>query len=131
MGRPATRISLRLDFGDTVRLGPGKVELLELIAERGSISAAGRAMDMSYRRAWMLVDSLNQAFTEPVVATRPGGKADQRAEVTPFGRQIVRRFRAMEAATAEVIARDLRQLEAAVKTEATAPWTRDPRDRPE
>jgi hypothetical protein len=57
--------------------------LLELIGALGSISAAGRAMDMSYRRAWLLVDSLNQAFTPPVVATRPGGKADKRAELTP------------------------------------------------
>jgi molybdate transport system regulatory protein len=126
-----TSISLRLDFGDTVRLGPGKVRLLELIAELGSISAAGRAMDMSYRRAWLLVDSLNQAFVQQVVATRPGGKADQRAEVTPFGRQLIDRFRAMEAATHEVIARDLRSLERAVRREGEVRWVRDPRDRPD
>jgi molybdate transport system regulatory protein len=123
-----TRMSLRVDFGETVRLGPGKVRLLELIAELGSISAAGRAMDMSYRRAWLLVDSLNQAFVAPVVATRPGGKADQRAEVTPFGQQIVRRFRAMEATARDAVARDLRILEDAIRQDAEVRWTRDPRD---
>jgi molybdate transport system regulatory protein len=124
-----TRMSLRFDFGETVRLGPGKVQLLELIAELGSISAAGRAMDMSYRRAWLLVDSLNQAFVKPVVATRPGGKADQRAEVTPFGQQIVQRFRAMEAAAWDVVAGELRILEDAVRQDAEVRWMRDPRDR--
>jgi molybdate transport system regulatory protein len=119
-------MTLRLDFGDTVRLGPGKVRLLELIGDLGSISAAGRAMDMSYRRAWLLVDSLNQAFVEPVVATRPGGKADNRAEVTPFGREVIRRFRAMEAAARKVVARDLRSLEDAIKADAEPPRMRDP-----
>jgi molybdate transport system regulatory protein len=123
-----TRISLRLDFGDTVRVGPGKVRLLELIAELGSITAAGRAMDMSYRRAWLLVDSLNQAFVEPAVATRPGGKADQRAELTPFGREVIRRFRAMEAAARKVVARDLGFLEGAVSKDVKVPWMRDPHD---
>ena len=125
-----TRISLRLDFGDTVRLGPGKVQLLELIAELGSISAAGRAMGMSYRRAWLLVDSLNQAFIDPVVATRPGGKADQRAGLTPFGREVVRRFRSMEAAARKAAARDLRALESAIKADAAAPMMRDPEPAP-
>jgi molybdate transport system regulatory protein len=119
-------MTLRLDFGDTVRLGPGKVRLLELIGDLGSISAAGRAMDMSYRRAWLLVDSLNQAFVEPVVATRPGGKADNRAEVTPFGREVIRRFRAMEAAARKVVARDLRSLEDAIKADAEPRRMRDP-----
>jgi molybdate transport system regulatory protein len=126
-----TRISLRVDFGDTVRVGPGKVQLLELIAEFGSISAAARAMDMSYRRAWLLVASLNRAFVQQVVATRPGGKADQRAEVTPFGRQLIDRFRSMEAAVHEVIARDLRFLERGVREDGAVRWMRDPRDRPD
>ncbi len=126
MADPTTRMTLRLDFGDTVRLGPGKVRLLELIGELGSISAAGRAMDMSYRRAWLLVDSLNQAFAEQIVATRPGGKADKRAELTPFGREVIRRFRAMEAAARKVVARDLRALENAIKADAEAPRMRDP-----
>jgi molybdate transport system regulatory protein len=121
-----TRVTLRIDFGDTVRLGPGKVRLLELIGELGSISAAGRAMEMSYRRAWMLVDSLNQAFVAPVVATRAGGKADQRAEVTPFGRDVIRRFRSMEAAARAAVERDVRALEAAILVDAEPPMMRDP-----
>lgn len=126
MADRTTRLSLRLDFGDTVRLGPGKVRLLELIGDRGSISAAGRAMEMSYRHAWLLVDSLNQAFAQPVVATRPGGKADKRAELTPFGREVIRRFRAMEAAARQAVAQDLQVLEQAIKADATPPMMRDP-----
>ena len=123
-----TRLSLRLDFGDAVRLGPGKVRLLELIGAHGSISAAGRAMGMSYRRAWLLVDSLNQAFAQPVIATRPGGKADKRAELTPFGREVIFRFRAMEAAARTLVAQDLHALESAIKTGAEPPRMRDPDD---
>jgi len=126
MAERTTRLSLRLDFGDTVRLGPGKVRLLELIGELGSISAAGRAMDMSYRRAWLLVDSLNQAFAEQIVVTRPGGRANKRADLTPFGREVIRRFRSMEAAARKVIARDLRELENAIKADAQPPGMRDP-----
>lgn len=121
-------MTLRLDFGDAVRLGPGKIRLLELIGELGSISAAGRGMAMSYRRAWLLVDSLNQAFVDPVVATRPGGKADQRAELTPFGQDVIRRFHAMEAAARDVVADDLRFLEAAIKAGGEPPRMRDPDD---
>jgi molybdate transport system regulatory protein len=121
-----TRMTLRLDFGETVRIGPGKVRLLELIAELGSISAAGRAMSMSYRRAWLLVDSLNQAFVEPVVATRPGGKADKRAELTVFGRQVVDRFRDMEATAWKAIARDVHALEHAIKADPAIPMMHDP-----
>ena len=121
-----TRVSLRLDFGDTVRLGPGKVRLLELVDQRGSISAAARAMGMSYRHAWLLVDSLNQAFTEPVVATRPGGKADRRAELTRFGREVIGRFNAMEVAARNAVACDLRVLKAAIKADAAPPRMRDP-----
>jgi molybdate transport system regulatory protein len=121
-----TRIALRLEVGDVVRLGPGKVQLLERIDELGSISAAGRAMEMSYRRAWLLVDSLNQAFHKPVVATTPGGKADQRAEVTPFGREVVARYRRMEATARTALADDLHALEAALKDGAEPREMRDP-----
>ncbi len=121
-----SRLALRLEVGDVVRLGPGKVRLLELIDELGSISAAGRAMEMSYRRAWLLVDSLNTAFRQPVVATRPGGKADQRAEVTEFGRDVLRRYRAMEATARTVLDGDLRALEDALRPDAEPRRMRDP-----
>lgn len=122
-----SRVNLRIEIGDVVRLGPGKVRLLELIAERGSISAAGRAMQMSYRRAWLLIDTLNKAFLEPVVATQPGGRADRRAAITPFGREIIRRYRAMEAAARDAMADDLAALEADLRDEAALPVMQDPR----
>ena len=68
-----SRLTLRIDFDGGRALGPGKVRLLELVGETGSISAAGRAMGMSYRRAWLLVDALNQTFSQPVTETRGGG----------------------------------------------------------
>ena len=91
------RVSLRLGFNGDQALGPGKIRLLELIAETGSISAAGRAMAMSYRRAWMLVDELNHMFTTQLVEARPGGKDGGGTTLTPAGEEIVRRYRAIEA----------------------------------
>lgn len=91
-----TRLTLRLDFPDIGRLGPGKVRLLELIGEHGSISAAGRAMGMSYRRAWQLVDELNRTFRSDVVATQQGGTRGGGAVLTQMGRDIVRSYRAIE-----------------------------------
>ena len=68
-----TSLHLRIDFGDERSIGPGKIRLLELIKETGSISAAGRALEMSYRQAWLLVDELNQMFREPVIVAQTGG----------------------------------------------------------
>jgi molybdate transport system regulatory protein len=127
MSQRESHLSLRLEVGDAVRLGPGKVRLLELIDETGSISAAGRAMEMSYRHAWLLVDSLNSAFREPVVATRAGGHAAKRAEVTPFGREVLRRYRAMEAKARTLLADDLRALEAALRPDVPDRHMHDPR----
>jgi len=90
------RVSLRLGFPGDLALGPGKIRLLELIAETGSISAAGRAMRMSYRRAWMLVDELNRMFREPLVAAKPGGVHGGGAHLTSAGGDVVRRYRAIE-----------------------------------
>jgi molybdate transport system regulatory protein len=92
------RVSLRLGFGGEQALGPGKIRLLELIGETGSISAGGRAMKMSYRRAWMLVDELNHMFREPLVAARPGGTKGGGATLTETGTDVVRRYRAIESA---------------------------------
>jgi molybdate transport system regulatory protein len=90
------RVSLRLGFADEQALGPGKIRILELIGETGSISAAGRAMKMSYRRAWMLVDELNRMFREPLVEARPGGAHGGGASLTETGSDVVRRYRAIE-----------------------------------
>ena len=72
---PRAQLWLRVELGDGHRIGPGKVQLLERIAEHGSISAAGRSMQMSYRRAWLLVESINASFREPAVVTQQGGSA--------------------------------------------------------
>ncbi len=92
------RLSIRIDFGPGHRLGPGKVRLLEMIAEHGSISAAGRALGMSYRRAWMLVETMSTGFGRPVVVVRIGGKAGGGAQLSPFGANVVAQYRAIERA---------------------------------
>jgi molybdate transport system regulatory protein len=94
---------LRVYFGDSW-IGPGKVQLLEAIRAHGSISAAARAIGMSYRRAWLLVAAVNEMFQEPAVQTTLGGRGGGTASLTPFGAEIVTRYRAMEAATRRAIA---------------------------
>lgn len=106
---------LRVYFGDSW-IGPGKVQLLEAIHTHGSISAAARDMGMSYRRAWLLVDSVNRLFREPAVHTTLGGHGGGTADVTLFGLEIITRYRAMEAASRRAIARDAAALERHVKT---------------
>lgn len=81
-------------------IGPGKADLLEAIGRTGSISAAGREMRMSYRRAWVLVDQMNAAFVRPLVASKAGGSHGGGAELTRLGRDVLRRYRAMEKAAA-------------------------------
>jgi len=110
-----TQISLKFDFANGERLGPGKVDLLEKVGEHGSIAAAGRAMGMSYRRAWLLIDALNHMFVEPAVVTQMGGRGGGAATLTPFGETIVRRYRALQAKTAEAAAEDLAALEAVLR----------------
>lgn len=101
---PDVSLIVRVDMGPHGRLGPGKMLLLDNIATLGSISAAGRAMNMSYRQAWDLVDQLNRAFVEPVVASQTGGKSGGGATLTPFGADLVTRYRRI-AAHAETAAR--------------------------
>jgi len=97
------KLSLRIDFGPDLRVGPGKIQLLEQIAALGSISAGGRALDMSYRRAWELIEELNGIFGQPVVVSKTGGKKGGGATLTPFGLGLVARYRAMEMAAAAAV----------------------------
>jgi molybdate transport system regulatory protein len=90
-GRPFPRLRIMVRPG--LVLGPGKVELLEAIGRTGSISAAGRDMGMSYRRAWLLVSAINEMFGRVLVSTSPGGAGGGGAEVTEFGRAVIEAYR--------------------------------------
>ena len=89
-------IRFRVDFDSAHAVGPGKIELLEHIRETGSLSQAGREIGMSYRRAWLLLDSLNASFRDPVVATNIGGKSGGGATLTEFGAHLVETYRQLE-----------------------------------
>jgi molybdate transport system regulatory protein len=101
------RLSIRLDLASGARIGPGKVAVLEQIARSGSISAAGRALRMSYRRTWELVEELNRSLGTPVVETAAGGSGGGGAELTPAGKAVVERYRAIEIDTAHAARKHL------------------------
>lgn len=90
------RLSIRIVFGEEAMLGPGKAELLERIRETGSIAAAGRAMSMSYKRAWMLVEELNHVFREPLVDSTRGGPKGGGARLTEAGETVLSNYRKLE-----------------------------------
>jgi len=114
MSDKATRLTLRIDLANGVRLGPGKVSLLAGIAEHGSIRAAGAAMGMSYRRAWLLADEINRMFKEPSIFTRHGGKSGGGAGLTPFGEALLACCRRMEAEARRALAKDIGWVEAMI-----------------
>lgn len=116
-------LTLRVDLGTAGAIGPGKIRLLELIGETGSISAAGRAMGMSYRQAWLLIDSLNGAFREPALATLSGGAKGGGAELTAFGKTLIRTYRDIEAAAAKTVADELASLATFLGTGGAAAMT--------
>jgi molybdate transport system regulatory protein len=89
-GMARLRVSIVFDSG--ARIGPGKAKLLESIRDTGSISAAARDMGMSYKRAWLLLDSISRAFTEPVVTAAAGGAGGGGASLTPFGAEVLERY---------------------------------------
>ena len=90
------KLRLRLLFGPEVAIGPGKVALLGAIAETGSISAAARRLNMSYRRAWLLVDTMNRCFRSALVEAATGGKGGGGARITALGEEVLARYRRME-----------------------------------
>ena len=102
-----TRLTIRLDFDAARHVGHGKIRLIETIAAEGSISAAARTMGMSYRRAWQLVDAINKSFAQQVVVTAVGGQSGGGTRVTPFGQEVLKRFREIEEKASESIAADL------------------------
>lgn len=93
-------------------LGPGKVDLLEHIRQTGSISAAGRQMKMSYKRAWTLVEAMNTTFHQPLVESARGGAGGGGARLTPAGEVVLTCYRALEATVAEAGAAQIATLQA-------------------
>jgi molybdate transport system regulatory protein len=114
MSRDHPRLSLRIDF-EGGRLGPGKAELLEHIGRERSIAGAARAMGMSYKRAWELVDTMNQMFREPVVVTQPGRNTAGATEVTALGLRVLALYRAIERRAGTIAAAALAELAAATR----------------
>jgi molybdate transport system regulatory protein len=109
------RLTVRVDFGSDRALGPGKIRLLEAIDKTGSISQAGRSLEMSYRRAWLLVDDMNRCFREPVVTTQPGGAQGGGAALTAFGKELIAKYRAIEVQATAVTKTQLRDLQASLR----------------
>lgn len=107
---PPPRLRLRVHFGSTM-LGPGKADLLERIEETGSISAAGRAMKMSYKRAWTLVDEMNTAYHAPLVASTRGGPEGGGAHLTETGIEVLALYRRMMEKVAQASADEVDRLE--------------------
>lgn len=114
------RLHLRIEF-DGLRLGPGKASLLELIRDEGSISAAGRAMGMSYKRAWSLVEEMNAAFAEPLVASVRGGAKGGGAEVTAAGVAVLAAYRRLEAILRAEGGAEIASIRAALRQNFTDP----------
>lgn len=113
-------LTLRLISGDAIAMGPGKADLLDAIAATGSIAAAARRMGLSYRRAWLLVDTMNAAFAAPLVAASKGGEGGGGAALTTLGSEVVRRYRAMTAAAAVAAQPEARALLTQLRPPATA-----------
>ncbi|MGK2913374.1 MAG: winged helix-turn-helix domain-containing protein [Porticoccaceae bacterium] len=118
---PRLRVQVRILFGDEIALGPGKADLLDAIRTCGSISAAGKHMGMSYRRAWLLVDSMNRCFSEALVTTAKGGSGGGGAQLTLRGEDILKHYRVMQAAADAVAASHFNELKAFLRPEPLAP----------
>ncbi len=110
------KLKAQLFCGDEPAMGPGKADLLEAIDRSGSISAAGRALGMSYRRAWLLVDSMNRCFRDKLVDTTAGGGQAKGARLTVTGRDVLARYRALQVRLADAAADDLIGLEGMLRT---------------
>ena len=109
------RFRLRVTRGDDIAVGPGKIDLLEAIARTGSITAAAKTLGMSYRRAWLLVDTMNRNFKTPVVDAESGGTHGGGAAITPLGAEVIERYRKIETIAEKATAADFRALKRLLK----------------
>jgi molybdate transport system regulatory protein len=109
------QLRLRLMLGEDIALGPGKADLLEAIQASGSISAAAKRLDMSYRRAWLLVETMNRCFTRPLVASATGGKGGGGAAVTEEGQRLLAAYRHMEGEVQRLVEARLPEFEASAR----------------
>ena len=123
-GAPVARFRMRVMAGESIAIGPGKIELLEAIRESRSITAAAKAMGMSYRRAWMLVDEVNRSLKKPAVASAIGGDRGGGSELTEVGTLLVRAYRKIESDAAIACAADIAALTGLLKPSARAPSPR-------
>lgn len=115
---------IRIDFSGTCSIGPGKIGLLEGIERTGSLSAAARALGMSYRRAWLLLHSTNEGFSEPVVELSVGGKDGGGTRLTDFGRQLVADYRRFDAAVDLLTTRTFGNVRISARTLGADPGSR-------
>ncbi len=109
--KDGSRLKIQIDFPGGARLGPGKVALLELIDAEGSLSRAAETMGISYRRAWLFMSQINKAFDEVAVATPEHGQGGGPARLTPFGQELIRHYRTIEAETAKSNAQIIKWLD--------------------
>ena len=107
---PVARFRMRVTAGDVIAIGPGKIALLEAIGETGSLTSAAKSLDMSYRRAWMLLDELNNALKKPAVASVKGGQHGGGSELTDVGRQLVELYRRIDSTATRACAPDIKRL---------------------
>lgn len=112
--KQAPLIRFRIDFAEYSNLGPGKIALLEGIRTHRSVSEAARQMGMSYRRAWLLLDSLNKTFDVPATVNSAGGRGGGGAEITPFGLLLIERYREVERKLNSVAGESLKEISARV-----------------
>jgi molybdate transport system regulatory protein len=110
MPTPRVQFRLLITRGTDIAVGPGKIDLLEAIAKTGSITAAARALGMSYRRAWLLVDTMNRCFEGPVVAAETGGKRGGGTQLTATGRRAIAHYRRIEKMAVRASAVEMRRL---------------------
>lgn len=107
---PVVRFRMRISAGDAIAIGPGKVALLEAIGETGSLTAAARSLDMSYRRAWLLLADINRSLRQPAVDSAIGGQHGGGSQLTPVGRRLIDLYRGIEATAEQACAADIREM---------------------